>query len=222
MFTYLRWLSSNKVNLKEDSEFKSSNQVYSIVSKVDSGFVPSSKATVAFTEEDEVKLRNSGVLSDKSPENLLWKVYFDIIYYLGEESFPKYFLHNLKKDSLVLSSDERGRFYTFKDEGWPPHWAKNRKMYESLGGSETCPVRTMKLYLEKLLGSCNALFQVPKARCCTIVGDWYKNSPVSQKKLNCIMSEISKAAQLSNLYSYASVALLAKKHKFLGQLKKIE
>ena len=198
--------------------FKKSNEVYDIVCEMDSGFVPCHKTTPVFTKDDDEKLRNSGVLSTKTPVKLLWKVYFDINYHLGEDGFSKDFLHGLKKDSLIFDSDEKGNYCTFRDDCWPTPWFKKTKMYEESTGYPACPVRTIKFYLSKLSKS-EALFQYPRY-VYAYTGEWYNKVPLSKIKLYNLMKEISKAAELSYTYSLPSIGLLAKKHKFLKELKK--
>ena len=214
---YLKWLSSDRVDLHVDAEFASSRQVYRIVTEIDSGFTSHNKRMHVFSDEDEAKLKTSGVLSDKNPQSLLWKVWFDITYNLRTEKFPNGFLNNLTKDCLVLSLDEHGRYYTFRDDKWPLYWNKKGKMYEK-PLCPNCPVKSTKLYLEKLSGI-DALFQYPNLYWTKNQDFWYETMPVSERKLNLIMSEISKKAGLSKIYSSGSVTLLAKKHTFLERLK---
>ena len=206
---YVSWLSGNKVNIKEDEAFKKSNDIYTIACKNDSGFVPLYKSTPVFTDEDVVKLKHSGVLSNKTPVNLLWKVYFDINYHLGGHGFTKDYLHSLKKDSLIFSSDDQGNYCALRE--------KKPKMYEWKNSCADCPVRNLRFYLSKLSHN-EALFQYPRY-VYNQTGVWYSNVQLSKVKLYNLMREISKAAELSHEYTLASIVLLAKNHRFIKEVK---
>ena len=214
----MKWLSDSRVNVLEDQTFKKSNDIYNIVCYVDSGFVAPHKTTPVFTQEDSEKLQRSGVLSNKAPVNLLWKVYYDINYYLGENGFTKDYLYSLKKDSLIFCSDEQGNYCTIRDEHWHTPRIKKTKMYEQ-STNPVCPFRNVKLYLSKLSVH-EALFQYPKY-VYTQIGTWYNKVSLSKTKLYNLMKEISTAAELSDHYSLPSIGLLARKHRFLKEVRKV-
>ena len=219
MEKYLRWLSHGRVCMLVCPEFSSSRQVYDIVAKMESGHVVCNKLTAHFTEEDELRLKNSRILSDRSPQCLLWKVCFDITYHLCVHDYPSLFLYYLTKDDLKLSSDENGTYFTLKDKNWPVIKKTKRKMYAKPSCSD-CPVRSTKLYLEKL-SKIDALFQYPRKYWMKSADSWYHAMPIGRNKLKCFMPSISEQAGLSKMYSLESVILLSNKHRFLEQLESL-
>ena len=81
--------------------------------------------------------------------------------------------------------------------------AKDPKMFETK--KKHCPVQYFKKYLSLLNPGEEALFQRPKRSFSSSDKIWFDKSPLGVNTLSSMMKEISKAAQLSQLYTNHSV-----------------
>ncbi|XP_052231986.1 uncharacterized protein LOC127845224 isoform X2 [Dreissena polymorpha] len=162
------------------------------------------------TNSDMEKLYRSETLSDKNPVALSWKVWFDIVYHLCRGKMPRCVLRNLKKQELVLQSDEHGVYYSFSVIGYLSD-EQLLKMYATPGVPEKCPVRTTSLYISKLHEKCEALFQYPCRNWTAQISQWYTPEPVCRDKLDQMMQRISLHAHLSHVYSNESVIYTARR-----------
>ena len=65
---------------------------------------------------------------------------------------------------------------------------------------KNCPVASFKAYVQRLNPKQSAFFQRPK-NTPSFFGPWYDNVPIGVKMLEKIMKGISKAANLTTLYT---------------------
>ena len=70
----------------------------------------------------------------------------------------------------------------------------------AVDNDELCSVKSFKLYLGKLHPECDALFQTPNKNF-KISGVWYKKCPVGINTIGAKMSDLSKRAELSVVYT---------------------
>ena len=71
-------------------------------------------------------------------------------------------------------------------------------------GGKNCPVKSFKVYLEKLNPNLHCLFQRPK-QSPVPDGLWYDASPLGIKTIESLMKKISIEAKLSIIYSNHSI-----------------
>ena len=76
---------------------------------------------------------------------------------------------------------------------------KQARMYAEDG--DDCPVRSLKLLLEKLHPDCDALFQYPKATVRKSDNVWFNRQPIGKNSICNFMKRISEAAGLSRPYT---------------------
>ena len=200
---------SNCVNISIpiDPGFGSSNQALTDIMKNRLSLSPEDNLPI--TSEDFEKMYTSNTLSDRNPDTLLWKVWFDISFYLCSGQYPENFMNSLKKCNLALQSDVNGVFYTFTDDVCLPPEDTLTKMYATPDVPDRCPVRTTTVYLSQLCDDCDALFQRPRALW-KPGKKWYLPASVSVEKLNNMMKKISKVAKLSKVYKTSNVLATAK------------
>ena len=82
----------------------------------------------------------------------------------------------------------------------PKSVRKKQIMYEQ-PGDPNCPVKSLKMYIEKLNPKCPFLFQKPKSSSVGLSPVWYENKPIGVHKLESCMKELSIAAGLSQVYT---------------------
>lgn len=207
-------LSKNvHISLAQDPEYAKSNSVLSCLILDETRWNISTvheRVVHTISEEDMEKIYTSKILSDEDPTHLLWKVWFDITYHLCKGRLPKNFWCSLSKHSLVLESDVNGVFYVFADYVYLPPDEEPGKMYATPDNPDKCPVRSTSLYLSKLSGNCNALFQCPK-KSWNNYESWYWPVPLGREMLDSIISHISVHADLSKMYDVSSVIQTAKR-----------
>ncbi|XP_028514294.1 uncharacterized protein LOC114574856 [Exaiptasia diaphana] len=80
---------------------------------------------------------------------------------------------------------------------------KYARMYET--DNENDGYRALRLYLSKINPECEALFQYPKRNWSVHDAVWYENRPIGVNKLDAMMTDISKEAKLSRVYTNHSV-----------------
>ena len=74
-----------------------------------------------------------------------------------------------------------------------------------LADSPYCSGRSFELYMSRLHPENNKLWQRPRASFFSTDDIWYCNEPVGEKKLTVFMSELSKSAPLSQIYTNHSI-----------------
>lgn len=199
---------SVSVSIALDPEYDKSNEVLKNIMANKSGREKSKVCILPISGLDMVALYKSGTLSDKTPVTLSQKVWFDVTYHLCKGKLPCSFWRTLSKHCLHLESDVSGVYFSFPPcltpEGETPG-----KMYATPDNPEKCPVRTTSLYLSKLNKHCGALFQFPNHRWKPGRKDWYSPVTIGQENLDNMMETISFQADLSRIYSNASVILTA-------------
>lgn len=72
-------------------------------------------------------------------------------------------------------------------------------------GSIYCPVLSFGMYLSKLHPECDRLWQRPKESFLESDAVWFCNVPVGEKKLRSFLSSLSKAINLSKVYTNHSI-----------------
>ncbi|XP_072029996.1 uncharacterized protein [Amphiura filiformis] len=171
-----------------------------------------SKHYPPITTEDLSKMFDTKVLSMNNPQSLQRLVFFQCQYFFcrrGREG-----LRDLKRDSFAIKQDASGKEYitmTF-NEHQKNHpgtlnetYQMNKRVYET--GEDNCPVRAFKLYLSKLHPSCEWFYQRPKRLASGAI--WYDNIPVGHNTIGNMMTNISKAANLSQIYTNHSIRAAA-------------
>ena len=80
------------------------------------------------------------------------------------------------------------------------------KVIPELKGSKLNPVVCYKNYVSRLNPNCDALFQKPKRQViASSKGPWYYDSPIGKNSLCDMMKNISRMAELSQVYNSNSV-----------------
>lgn len=187
------------INILSDFQFPASNRTYrEVCSTLEMEGKAITKHMVPIAVEDLLKLYQSSALRTSSPQTLLNKVWFDIMFFLVRDGGGgRYTQRELTRESFSFSIDEHGRDFVSAVQN-------ERRMY-ALPGDPRCPVSAFQLYLSKLNPSSNALFQHPIPHPSTDI--WYSTKPVGVNVLGSMMSKLSKEAQLSFIYSNHSIRM---------------
>ncbi|XP_066552478.1 general transcription factor II-I isoform X2 [Amia ocellicauda] len=198
------------INILCDSEFPASNRTYREVCRtLKMEGKASTKHTAPMAVEDLLKLYQSHVLKPSSPQTLLNKVWFDIMFFFGRHGGGgRYTQREFTRESFGFGIDEYGRefVYAVKDErADAEHQTHHRVRMYALPGDPHCPVAAFQLYLSKLNPFSNALFQHPILHPSTDI--WYNTKPVGVNVLGSMMPRLSKEAQLSAIYSNHSIRM---------------
>ena len=166
-------------------------------------------------DEDMEKLKSSDALSLSNPMSLLRNVWFHIVLYFCKQGHEGQ--RELQKSSFKLEIDASGRNYVtmahnevsknhpggLKDTNSTEKYAR---MYET--DSPNDGYKAVKLYLSKLNPKSSAFFLYPSR-------NWapsdlcYENKLLGINKLDNMMKEISRAAQLSRVYTNHTVRATA-------------
>ena len=182
----------------------------------------------AIEDEDLKKLKTSQAIALTSPLTLLQNVWFHVVLFFcrrGREG-----QRELKRSSFKFEADASGRkFVTMAhDEATKNHpgglsdvssHENLARMYET--PEENDGYKAMKIYLEKLTPKCDAFFQYPKEHWkyddeikldtdwSCIIPNWYDARPICVNKLDGMMEDINRAAELSKAYTNHSVRATA-------------
>ncbi|XP_036381280.1 uncharacterized protein LOC118775453 [Megalops cyprinoides] len=198
------------INILCDSQFPASNRTYrEVCSTLKMEGKASTKHMVPVAAEDLLKLYQSSALKTSSPQTLLNKVWFDIMFFLARDGGGgRYMQREFTRESFGFGIDEHGRefVYAVKDErsDLTRRMCQKMRMY-ALPGDPRCPVSAFQLYLSKLNPFSNALFQHPILHPSTDI--WYNTKPVGVNVLGSMMPRLSKEAQLSFIYSNHSIRM---------------
>lgn len=163
---------------------------------------PDIKQNKVIKPSDLDKMYTTGVLSNRDPLSLLRKVWFELILHFGGKVISS---KSVTRQSFHLCFDEKGvAYYKLSDDintsGKKSNNAQSR-MY-AIPGDDLCPVYSMTLYLSKLSPRNNSLFQCPVRKKVTDDDEaWYMNLTFGHNRLVTMMSDISKAAKLSRIYT---------------------
>ncbi|XP_033725028.1 uncharacterized protein LOC117315013 isoform X1 [Pecten maximus] len=197
---------SRNINIMKDPNFISANTVLlGIIEMMKEDGCDTAKHKEAISKNDLHKLYAKGVLANDSPTQLLRKVWFEIALHFGRRGREG--LRSLKHDAFVLKSDDEGRKYftmSFNEKDKTHSGVDSRetlkvnRMYETC--DEFCPVVSLTKYMLKRNPEDEAFFQRPL----TNFQDkdvWYGAQPLGINTLLNMMSIISKAAGLSQVYT---------------------
>ena len=208
---------NRSLKLSTDSRFKRSNEMLNAqLIQMKRNGMEDTQHKPAIESEDLVKLKTSTALSPDNAMSLLRNVWFHLILYFcrrGREG-----QRQLKKSSLKFEEDASGRKYVTMahDEATKNHpggmkdVASNEKyarMYETDHPNDG--YKALSLYMSKMNPNCKALFQYPKKKWFPFDDVWYENRPLGVNKLDGMMKEISKEANLSRIYTNHSVRATA-------------
>ena len=144
-----------------------------------------------------------------NPRKLQQAVCFAIAFNTGCRGREIY--RQLKSDCLVFSEDDQGQVYFTIEQsvveknhnGGPcpdQQWTNSTRIYDCELGQHRL-VDIMKLYISKLNGNCQWLFQQCRFRVSPTDDTWFKNEPLGVNTLGQLMKTISQAAGLSKLYT---------------------
>ena len=194
------------ISIVSDVEFKPANLVFTGKLKQNRAEGnDTTKHKEAIEPGDIIKMYQSETLSNKSPKNLQYKVFFEISLHFARRA--KEGLRELKKSSFDIKTDHKGtRFATIaynekskKDHGEKKEFTeKEQRLYEQ-PDDPRCPLKSLELYLEKLHPNSNDFFQ--QARSGSNGEVWYNGRPIGHGTLAKFMPKISSEAKLSRIYT---------------------
>lgn len=157
---------------------------------------------------DMSKMYSSGVLSNENPLSLQRKVYVELSIHFGRRGREG--LRELTKNSIIIKKDDLGREYATlayneiekNHQAHMPKDQEKRQIMYSQPDDINCPIKSLKLYLDKLNPKCEAFFQRPKNKINKEAEEpWFENKCLGIHKLESMMKSISKDAQLSEVYT---------------------
>ena len=141
-----------------------------------------------------------------NPKSLQRKVFWDLMYYFCRRAMENLRLHT--KTTFIVAVNDFNVEYVEIDIILMSGWLKNHglagpeyddgRMYAD--GTDSCPVTSYKLYLDKLNPSHDALFQRPKTTV-PFRGPWFDNQVIGVKTLEKMMKTMSIEAGLSQQYT---------------------
>lgn len=150
---------------------------------------------------------STGTLSTKNAVSLQRKVYFEVSLHCARRGCQG--LRELRKDSFVIKSDSEGREYATlayheleKNHQGLDKRERDRdpRMYGQ-PGDDNCPIKSLRLYLSKLNGSCDAFFQRANLNSKYTDATWYCNIAIGRNTLSEFMKVISKESGMSKIYT---------------------
>ncbi|XP_031564984.1 uric acid degradation bifunctional protein TTL-like [Actinia tenebrosa] len=193
--------STRNIDIINDPEFRVSAEVFRAQAVE---LVRRGKGSIDhfadITPDDLKKLYFSDILNVNSPEGLLRKVFFDLMYLAGSKR-SRGTLREQTKDTYGIAEDSEKnlKFIYLKKKSlglnsYP--W----KIYEKKGNVR-CPVANFAKYLSKLNPLSSFLWQRPKKNVLMEDDVWYENSPLGHNTLGKMMDTMSREARLSKMYS---------------------
>ena len=194
------------ISIISDAEFKPANIVFTGRLKLNRAQgTDKTKHKEAIQPGDLQKMYTSEVLSNRYPQALLYKVFFEISLHFVRRA--KEGLRDLRKNSFEIKADDQGLRYatigynekTKKDHGDKKEFVeKEQRMYEQ-PDDPACPLKSLELYLDKLHPNGQDFFQQPRSGANGEI--WYNGRPIGASTLATFMSKISKEANLSHVYT---------------------
>jgi hypothetical protein len=191
-----------------DRDFLPANQVFTAVLKeLRRNGQDITKHKSIIQPEDIEKMYSTGTLSKRNPVSLQRQIFFELSLQFARRGREG--LRSLTKTSFDIKIDATGRKYicqNFNEKEKNHPGISNREkektaaIYEQPDNPSKCPVTTFEFYLTKLNPMCNALFQRPKKNY-QEDGIWYDNVPLGHNKIGDLMKDISKEANLSEIYT---------------------
>ena len=205
---------SKSWSILDNAEFHKSNTMFkSVLRKLKKDGLDKTQHRSAMSESDLHKLRSSGLLSNDNPQSLLRKVWFDFMLTFARRGREN--LRELKASAFAFKQDDTGSEYVelTYNEATKNHTGDNLKdkdfeshprMYAT--NDATCPIKSLRLYLAKRNTSNDIFFQQPRTK---LPDDedaaWYTSRPVGQRMLTDMMRNLSKEAELSQIYTNHSI-----------------
>lgn len=163
-------------------------------------------------EDDLIKIYSSFDLNN--PQHLQDKVQFDIMFYMcrrGRENLRK-----MNKDYFKISKTTSGLEFIYQKHN---EMDKNHKIGNDESttdgiileqtGYDRCPVKSYKLYLQKLSPGVDFLWQRPRPKVHINDDVWFTNQPVGENILGSLMQRISETRLLSQKYTNHSIRVTA-------------
>ena len=164
----------------------------------------------AIESEDLRRLKESDVISPTTPQGLLYNVWFHVTLFFCQRGREGQ--RNLTKSSFLFLQDENNKWYATMahDESsktrqggiddTATNYEKLGRMYQTEHWNDG--FNALHLYCSKLNPNCSAFFQFPKRFWKGPEESvWFENRCVGTNKLGSMMKELSKAANLSQLYT---------------------
>lgn len=210
-----RYLTGDRVqrviNIVTGPHFKAANDVlHGKLRKLKKDGLVVSKSHPPISDNDIVKMYQSGTLSNLNPTSLQLKVYFEMCMHFGRRGREG--LRELTKNHFVFTRDDAGiEFVTLafnpsekNRQGEKVRDIEHDQRLYAVGG-ENCPLVSLRKYINLLNPKCTAFFQRPKVENFSESDVWYMNAPVGLNKISEFMKKISKMAKLSKTYTNHSI-----------------
>ena len=196
------------LNIIKDREFQSANKVLSGKIKTNRREgLDKTRHKEVIPPGDIQKLYSSGVLSNSNPENLQYKVFFEVSLHFGRRGREGW--HALKKDSFQFFVDDSKKDceyvtiavneVTKKNHGINTVEEKDQRMYAA-PGHDDCPVKSLKLYLSKLSRKEDSFLQTPRKIYKLEDDAWYFGR-MGINTIENFMKKISTKAKLTKIYT---------------------
>lgn len=191
------------IDIRTDKEFQMANQVFEgqlKAMKREGRDVTRHKE--AISKEDMRKMYSSGALGIDNPTNLQYKVFLEISLHFGRRGREGW--RDLKKTSFEVKKDSHGREYVTMayqelDKNHRNNEEKTQVMFAD-PDSDLCPVKSFKLYREKLHKDLECFLQRPNPSY-RKTGIWYVKQPVGVHLIGQIMKRISSEADTATQYT---------------------
>lgn len=181
-----------------DERFQTTNSNFNMMLKTMSDGKRTDLIKVPVSGDDMHKLYFcSDVFSINTPQGLLNKVWFESAIFFSRKG--KGNVRNWKMDDFKFEVDPTGRQYIVRMRSASKSYNTAEEMgriYET--GTLICPYRSFKLYAFHRNPECLAFFQLPRESFIQNVG--FRNRPLGKNSLSAMMPEISRQAQLSQIY----------------------
>lgn len=193
-----------------DEMFSSANRVFkAVLKKIRETGKGKINHKSAINHSDLQKLyRDQNVFDINTAIGLINKVFFEVTLYFCRRGVEN--LSQLRKTDFEIREDEDRRQYVIKvvSEVDKNHSGINLERNETEGArmyavpdTNNCPVRSFKKLTSKLNQSCPRLFQMPRTNYCVEDDCWFQNKPIGKNILSKKLSQISKEAGLSRIYT---------------------
>lgn len=189
------------MDIVKDTDFKPSNGVLlGLLRERERACSPNVRVKDVITKSDMEKLNTYFENAQNDSIILRHSVYFHLaIHFIsrGQE-----FHEQLKMDSITFHTDHTGEYATISREINGKHYESGKCMYAT--GTQTCPVKLLKLLIEKTDKSATSLFNKYKIESVAFprsTAIWYSDSPLKRRTFSNFMKDMSKAAGLSRQYT---------------------
>ena len=197
---------NRKLDIIKDIAFQTANHVFTGVLKTlrKEGLDVTSHHPAISQKDMEKLYSNTDIIGEDTPKALQNKVWLEMGIHFGRRGREGW--RELKVSDILFKKDEDDDEYvTLKhNELDKNHQGVGRQEEEKkqvmYAQEEYCPVRSLKKYIAKLDPACPALFQKPK-QVALSDGPWYEPKPISKNALGKFLSNISKEAKLSVIYT---------------------